>query len=675
MSRREGTLKLSSNIEPRASAPLDARLIVPTLADLTASGAFPYPYVGMIVSVQSEGKAYMLTASDTTDSANWTEIGSGGESESIQVATLPSAALENVGTIYQYIGSNATLQYFNLYNQPIINGRFYQSQIQELTIDQKRGSGGSPKAYHLYELVEGEYVLTNDTVVYADKTYYEARWTPIYVQQPIQVTQLPENGQNAYKYVNEVYQLLSDTYGVAQRNRFYTVGYTKHPSYQTAYSPAGYRCFEFNSNTRTYQRTTDNTWVSGKTYYDAKWMETEVQKPTRLTTIYDARETVETRKIIDVGDIIIYSGEDTVLTDSDNNAKKFLFGHTYVVRQDTTSSTTSYWWEEIVSSIPTTDTLPTASIEEYGNVYIYVGNTTDNYKHDTIYRCEDDTNDERIYIINNDTITSEIWNTIISQCNAAETNVNIRYTPKQKLYWIGNSTPYACEVRFFNYIKSGGEYRVSIIKRDGTTDSDSFVIGTTVCTVFKYPLAWISFDDVGAGDLLQVFNELPEPIGRKTGECALLGDEQTGYTKGDIYQTQLKDTVVFDGEQIYVAALSSVECLRGVNYSSSYYLYWPQDGYEVYVKGGFIQDYTKISHIMYEKNNYGNVLSFTVYFAEGSRASEVYATSAATTPTTFYLMYKANDWVSINNAEGGSGGVIPVDPSDTSNINIWIETL
>ena len=80
MARKEGSLKLSSNIEPRAAAPLDARTIVPTLADLTASGAFPYPYVGMIVSVQSEGKAYMLTALDTTSSSNWIPVGNGSES-------------------------------------------------------------------------------------------------------------------------------------------------------------------------------------------------------------------------------------------------------------------------------------------------------------------------------------------------------------------------------------------------------------------------------------------------------------------------------------------------------------------------------------------------------------------------------------------------------------------
>lgn len=79
MARREGTLKLSSNIEPRVAAPLDARTIVPTLADLTASGTFSYPYVGMIVSVQSEGKAYMLTAADTTVSDNWQEVGSGSQ--------------------------------------------------------------------------------------------------------------------------------------------------------------------------------------------------------------------------------------------------------------------------------------------------------------------------------------------------------------------------------------------------------------------------------------------------------------------------------------------------------------------------------------------------------------------------------------------------------------------
>lgn len=114
MSRKQGTLKLSSNIEPLAASPLDARTVVPTLADLTASGAFPYPYVGMIVSVQSEGKAYILTGSDPTVSANWTEIGS-GSGDSIQVETLPTASADVLGKVYQYVGAtnaNYTHNYF-----------------------------------------------------------------------------------------------------------------------------------------------------------------------------------------------------------------------------------------------------------------------------------------------------------------------------------------------------------------------------------------------------------------------------------------------------------------------------------------------------------------------------------------------------------------------------------
>ena len=50
MARQKGTLGLSSNIEPSASAPLDARTVVPTLADLTTEGNFPYAYDGMLVS-------------------------------------------------------------------------------------------------------------------------------------------------------------------------------------------------------------------------------------------------------------------------------------------------------------------------------------------------------------------------------------------------------------------------------------------------------------------------------------------------------------------------------------------------------------------------------------------------------------------------------------------------
>lgn len=80
MARTKGTLSLSSNIEPSMNAPLDARLVVNTVADLTASGSFPYFYEGMVVSCKGNRKLYQLVGNDPTASANWSEVGSGGGS-------------------------------------------------------------------------------------------------------------------------------------------------------------------------------------------------------------------------------------------------------------------------------------------------------------------------------------------------------------------------------------------------------------------------------------------------------------------------------------------------------------------------------------------------------------------------------------------------------------------
>lgn len=77
MARTKGSFSLGGTLEILADAPADARLQVKTLADLTASGSFPYKYIGMIVSVEAEEKAYMLIGSDPTDSDNWEEVGGG----------------------------------------------------------------------------------------------------------------------------------------------------------------------------------------------------------------------------------------------------------------------------------------------------------------------------------------------------------------------------------------------------------------------------------------------------------------------------------------------------------------------------------------------------------------------------------------------------------------------
>lgn len=92
MARTAGSLNISSNLEPRMSAPLDARTIVNTKEDLLAEASFPYFYEGMTVYVKSEQKAYTLVGDDTTDEDNWRAVGSGADEEltTEQVNTLLS---------------------------------------------------------------------------------------------------------------------------------------------------------------------------------------------------------------------------------------------------------------------------------------------------------------------------------------------------------------------------------------------------------------------------------------------------------------------------------------------------------------------------------------------------------------------------------------------------------
>lgn len=109
MARQKGTLGLSSNIEPSASAPLDARTVVPTLADLTTEGNFPYAYDGMLVSVKATGEVYMLIdATLPTASLSWKKVngdGGGGSAEleddletSVTVGGIPSGTEYEEGT-------------------------------------------------------------------------------------------------------------------------------------------------------------------------------------------------------------------------------------------------------------------------------------------------------------------------------------------------------------------------------------------------------------------------------------------------------------------------------------------------------------------------------------------------------------------------------------------------
>lgn len=97
MGKSIGSANLAASLNVLAGAPLDSRLVVDELSDLTASGTFDYFYEGMPVYVKSETKIYILIGSDPTESANWKEQGSGG-------------------------GGGGSTDYTDLSNKPQING-------------------------------------------------------------------------------------------------------------------------------------------------------------------------------------------------------------------------------------------------------------------------------------------------------------------------------------------------------------------------------------------------------------------------------------------------------------------------------------------------------------------------------------------------------------------------
>ena len=75
MARSKGSANFAGSLEVLAGAPLDARLVVNSKIDLTAATSYPYKYIGMIVSVKDEERAYMLIGNDPTDIDNWRIVG------------------------------------------------------------------------------------------------------------------------------------------------------------------------------------------------------------------------------------------------------------------------------------------------------------------------------------------------------------------------------------------------------------------------------------------------------------------------------------------------------------------------------------------------------------------------------------------------------------------------
>lgn len=177
MSRQQGTFKMNGTIEPRIDAPLDARLQVKTKADLTANGSFPYRYRGMIVSVESEDKAYMLIGADPTFSTNWKPIGEGGgEAGSVELTWEEYQSLSEEekmnGMTYYIKDGNSTINLEDLVNVHIVNVsngqvlKFNQTTQKWENDNDSSGGGGST----LSSITYSEPILT---ITYEDGSTYD----------------------------------------------------------------------------------------------------------------------------------------------------------------------------------------------------------------------------------------------------------------------------------------------------------------------------------------------------------------------------------------------------------------------------------------------------------------------------------------------------------------------
>ncbi len=122
MPRSIGTFNFSSNFETLIQGPLDARLVVPTLSDLTTTsiGAIPYAYKGMVVSVTDDGNAtnngiYILSALPATNISNWTKVGTGsGTVTSIGAGTgITIGGTSTTPTVNVDTNTIATIAYVN----------------------------------------------------------------------------------------------------------------------------------------------------------------------------------------------------------------------------------------------------------------------------------------------------------------------------------------------------------------------------------------------------------------------------------------------------------------------------------------------------------------------------------------------------------------------------------
>ena len=231
MARLPGTIKLASTIEPRVGAPLDARQIVTTKAELTESGSFPYSYVGMSVYCKQDGKTYQLVNEDPTSETSW-EILPGEDTEARETAAGAMALAEQGSSKANEVESNLALYNSYSFDEKWTGGTWVDGKkIYKKTYD--LGTVPSPSGSSVYcripftvdfdTVVEIKgMIVPNENTTQAQIEYYS-------IPKPPKVGSSDYNVSLKIKPYNNVLNLELETKSELNNKKAYaTVYYTKN---------------------------------------------------------------------------------------------------------------------------------------------------------------------------------------------------------------------------------------------------------------------------------------------------------------------------------------------------------------------------------------------------------------------------------------------------------------
>ena len=119
MARTKGTFNFSANLEPKVQAPLDARTVIDTAAELTQEATWQdtngdvWLFDGLVVSIAKTGELYMLTNKAAyTSPASWKRIDGGGAETGVymvgDISTLTTSSQPT--DIKDIVGTPAALK-------------------------------------------------------------------------------------------------------------------------------------------------------------------------------------------------------------------------------------------------------------------------------------------------------------------------------------------------------------------------------------------------------------------------------------------------------------------------------------------------------------------------------------------------------------------------------------